>query len=117
MHLQQRILILLSCPLILIVALTVPDEMLAPYLQLDKLGHFLSFFILAWLVTTLLKLPFRVTLPCLIIYGGLTELTQSYLGFRNGELTDFIADSLGVLAFCLSAAFVKVLQKDRIFEE
>ena len=32
----------------------------------------------------------------MVFYGAVTELSQLYLGFRNGEISDFIADVLGI---------------------
>ena len=32
-------------------------------------------------------------------YGALTELGQYYLGFRSGQLSDFISDLIGISLF------------------
>ncbi len=37
----------------------------------------------------------------LIFYAALSELGQYYLGFRNGEMKDFIADLFGIFMFVL----------------
>ena len=68
---------------------------------LDGLGHIIGFLFLCWLVHTWLKLSLVVTALTLTLYAALTELGQYYLGFRNGEFRDFIADVLGILLFVL----------------
>ncbi|WP_185962598.1 VanZ family protein [Thalassomonas sp. M1454] len=76
---------------------------------LDKTGHFIGFFILSWLLNTILKLKITSTLISIIIYAGLTELGQEYLGFRNGQISDFIADILGCVFYfiCLKTCQLK----------
>jgi VanZ family protein len=69
--------------------------------QIDTIGHFICFFILAWLVHSLIKLPLIETFITLIFYGALSELGQYYLGFRNGEFSDFYADIAGISTFIL----------------
>lgn len=69
--------------------------------QIDTIGHFIGFFILAWLVHSLIKLTLRETLITLSFYGALSELGQYYLGFRNGEFSDFFADIVGISSFIL----------------
>lgn len=83
--------------------------------QIDTIGHFISFFILAWLAHSLIKLTLFETLITLSFYGALSELGQYYLGFRNGEFSDFIADIVGIGLFILLKvlylAYKKVLIK------
>jgi len=69
--------------------------------QIDTIGHFISFFILAWLIHSVLKLTLVKTLITLSFYGALSELGQYYLGFRNGEFSDFFADVAGISSFIL----------------
>ena len=69
--------------------------------QIDTIGHFISFFILAWLTHSVLKLTLVKTLITLSFYGALSELGQYYLGFRNGEFSDFFADIAGISSFIL----------------
>ena len=69
--------------------------------QIDTIGHFIGFFILAWLVHSLIKLTLTETFITLVFYGALSELGQYYLGFRNGELSDFFADIAGIGLFIL----------------
>lgn len=69
--------------------------------QIDSIGHFIGFFILTWLVHSLVKLTLLEALITLSFYGALSELGQYYLGFRNGELSDFIADIVGISTFIL----------------
>lgn len=69
--------------------------------QIDTIGHFIGFFILAWLIHSLIKLTLLETLITLSFYGALSELGQYYLGFRNGEFSDFFADIAGIISFIL----------------
>ncbi len=70
-------------------------------IKIDTFGHFISFFLLTWVLHSLLKFHLPTLIFTLIIYGGLTELGQLYLGFRNAEFNDFLADISGVLFFTL----------------
>ena len=69
--------------------------------QLDSIGHFIGFFILIWFLNGVLKFPLVNIFICLILYAALTELGQFYLGFRNGEISDFIADIVGISFFVI----------------
>ena len=69
--------------------------------QIDTIGHFISFFILAWLLHSFLKLSLTETFFTLSFYGALSELGQYYLGFRNGEFSDALADIAGITFFIL----------------
>ena len=70
--------------------------------KVDTIGHFITFFSLTWVVHSIIKLPLRMTVLTLVFYAGLTELGQAYLGFRTGELTDFLADVVGIIIFALA---------------
>jgi len=67
--------------------------------QIDSIGHFCGFFCLSFLLNYILKFPLLITVLCLTLYAVLSEVGQYYLGFRNGEFRDVIADVLGVLSF------------------
>lgn len=79
--------------------------------QIDTIGHFISFFILAWLVHSLIKLTLVETSITLIFYGALSELGQYYLGFRNGEFSDFFADVAGTFLFILLKLLYRFYKK------
>ena len=64
--------------------------------QIDTIGHFIGFFVLTWLASSILKLPLLSTLFTLSFYAALSELGQYYLGFRNAEFSDFFADIAGI---------------------
>lgn len=72
---------------------------------IDTLGHLTSFFILTWVSHSIIKLSLTVAVPLLIFYGALTEVGQSFLGFRNGEFGDFLADVVGIFLFVLAKCF------------
>lgn len=69
--------------------------------QIDTIGHFIGFFVLTWLVTSILKFSLMSTFFTLSAYGALSELGQYYLGFRNGEFSDFYADIAGISFYLL----------------
>ena len=68
---------------------------------MDTIGHAVGFFALAGLLSIFFKLPTLPLTIALISYAALSELAQYYLGFRNGEFKDFIADAIGILLFML----------------
>lgn len=68
---------------------------------IDTIGHLTSFFLLAWVCHSVLKLSLTLCVPLLTFYAALTEVGQSFLGYRKGEFSDFIADVVGVLLFVL----------------
>lgn len=69
--------------------------------QIDTIGHFIGFFCLTWVLSSLIRLPMWPLTIALIFYAALSELGQYYLGFRNGEMKDFIADLFGIFMFVL----------------
>lgn len=75
------------------------NELTLQFPKLDSIGHFLGFFFLTWLLSYLLKQPLLNLTLCLTLYAALTEVGQHYLGFRNGEFRDFVADVLGITLF------------------
>lgn len=77
--------------------------------EIDFIGHFLGFFFLTFLIKSLIKLPLFNLAICLIVYSALTEVSQYYLGFRNGEFRDFIADALGIGLFVVIYYFVQLI--------
>lgn len=71
------------------------------YAKLDLVGHYFGFLGLTWLIHQVVKLPLPSLTIGLIFYAAMTELGQKYLGFRNGEFNDFIADSLGIISYVI----------------
>ncbi|MEW6990103.1 VanZ family protein [Colwelliaceae bacterium 6441] len=69
--------------------------------QTDSIGHIISFFMLTWLLSGVFKFPIFNLGTCLVLYAALTELGQLYLGFRNGEISDFLADVFGIALFMM----------------
>ena len=69
---------------------------------IDTIGHLTSFFILTWVSHSVIKLSLPICVPLLIFYGALTEVGQSFLSYRDGELGDVIADIIGILLFVLT---------------
>jgi len=96
------ILILLFC---LILMSLIPEQLKDIFInkiQIDTVGHIFGFFGLTWILVRLVKLPLFNTVICLYFYSVLTELSQYYLGFRNGEFVDVIADVVGVSLFAIT---------------
>lgn len=81
---------------------------LGKYHLLDKTGHFLGFLMLTWLIDKYLNIELKTLVITLIIYSALTELGQTYLGFRSGQWFDFVADATGCLCYAL---IIKANQK------
>lgn len=79
--------------------------------QIDTIGHFIGFFVFAWLLHSLLKITLILTFFTLVFYGALSELGQYYLGFRNGEYSDFFADIAGIAFFILLKVFYLYYKK------
>lgn len=69
--------------------------------QVDTIGHFIGFFCLTWVLSSFAKLPSWPLTVSLVAYAALTELGQYYLGYRNGEIKDFVADLTGIFLFIL----------------
>ncbi|XQW84364.1 VanZ family protein [Thalassotalea piscium] len=69
--------------------------------QIDSIGHLTSFFLLTWLLNGIAKFPLINCMLTLSFYAALTELGQYYLGFRNGEISDFFADLVGIALFSI----------------
>jgi VanZ family protein len=80
--------------------------------HLDKVVHFIMFFILGMLIEALkisrINVVTLIGLPLLgIIYGGLIELVQHFLiDGRHGDWVDWLADSIGLF---IGIGFVKIL--------
>lgn len=69
--------------------------------EIDSIGHIISFFCLTWVLHSILKLPLFNTMLTVAFYGALTELGQYYLGFRSAQVSDFIADLIGIALFAI----------------
>jgi len=82
--------------------------------QIDTIGHFIGFFCLTWVLSSLIKLPSGPLTFTLILYSAFSEMAQYYLGFRNGEIKDFVADVIGILLFML-LKWVWVVYGKRLF--
>ncbi|MGM0525154.1 MAG: VanZ family protein [Pseudomonadota bacterium] len=65
----------------------------------DKWVHFAIFFLLSLTLHKAFALNGRVSFLLLGMYGLLIEVVQNYIPGRGSDLYDWIADSLGVLAY------------------
>ncbi len=87
--------------IVIVLNWAVVAKLLNSYHLLDKSGHFIGFLLLTWLVDSLLKLNLIATIVALVVYSGLTEIGQHLLGFRTGQWSDFLADTLGCFCYFL----------------
>lgn len=81
--------------------------------QIDSIGHMTSFFLLTWLLNGIAKLPLINCMITISLYAALTEFGQYYLGFRNGEISDFFADLVGMSLFALLRWAVTIYRQNR----
>jgi len=88
-------------------------ELLFHLTKIDTLGHFIGFFCLTWILNGLVKIPLLNLAWCLVLYSALTEVGQYYLGFRNGEFRDFVADIIGIGLYVFIKWLVVVYSKKR----
>ena len=102
MKTQQRLSIILVIILTIMLLTAVffePQLVIEQSLQIDTLGHFLGFYCLTWFLHKNLSLPLFNICLCMIFYGAVTEIGQMYLGFRKGEISDFVADVVGITLY------------------
>jgi VanZ family protein len=102
MKTNLQLLILLVFSLIIVLFFFIPTEFseaVINKIKIDTYGHITGFFGLSWILIRFVKLPLINTVICLYFYSALTEIGQYYLGFRNGDFFDFVADVVGVSLF------------------
>lgn len=79
----------------------------------DKAQHVFAFFCLSSLgILAHQKVVVKVSIG-LLLYGALIEVLQWLMGWRSGELADWVADGIGIL---IGYFFInKLIQKRSIF--
>ena len=81
-----------------------------PFLNGDKLAHGLEFGLFGMLLfrafrfPPLSQSPFRLALAVGILYAASDEIHQLFVPGRSCDITDFIADSLGIILFAWISA-------------
>lgn len=80
----------------------------------DKYGHFAAFFILALLgiaawPTHLARVP-----GGLLLYGMAIEIGQSFTAYRMGDVFDWLADALGILAASALSLLYRAMRRSRV---
>ncbi|WP_216830383.1 VanZ family protein [Alkalihalobacterium elongatum] len=75
--------------------------------MMQKAGHFVCFFILAFLLIEVCK-SIRVTLLIGLFLAAATELAQPFF-YREGLFVDIMINSLGVFTYVLIFAIVRAL--------
>jgi len=85
-----------ACAVAVLVLSLAPSAPELPTTGWDKSNHFIGFCALALL--GLLAYPQRpvLLLACLLLYGGLIEILQSFTTYRLAEWADWLADGVGV---------------------
>ena len=107
---------LYRCLFIALVLLTAyaafsPSEGDSSIPHIDKIFHFLIFFLLSFILDLsveepLIKYPFLILF--LFFYAILIEFVQYFLSYRSAELFDFLSDSMGILVYLVIAPKNKV---------
>ena len=80
-----------------------------PYL--DKVFHFLAFFILMTFLDLSTTRPLEVhfgLISCLFLFGLGIEIVQYNLPYRSAELFDLLADLLGMVVYFVFIPRIKV---------
>ena len=98
-HFLFLLIVLLS--LVALIFSTDIRAVLFEHTKIDTIGHFIGFFCLSLLLNSIFKIPLLTTVFCLIFYAVLSEIGQYYLGYRNGEFRDVVADIVGILFFAI----------------
>jgi VanZ family protein len=71
----------------------------------DKFEHGTAYFILgAWFGALFAPRYFAVFIA-LVAFGGLIEVIQYFTGYRNGDVYDWVADTLGAIVGLILAYF------------
>ena len=107
---KKTILLLILCvawSILIFVLCTMPPNDLPKYRipYLDKIAHFVFFFVQSILLSLLFRYRTKRSYPDIIIlstlsaflYGGVIEVLQNEFFNRTGELYDLVADTLGGL--------------------
>lgn len=87
-----------------------PD--LSAVLGWDKAQHFIAYFGLAAMATTVIGLSRRLlwAIGGIILLGGMLEILQGYTG-RDPDIFDVIANSIGACCGTLTALLVQLVLK------
>jgi len=93
---------------------TVQGVAVLPWFDITKLGHFLLFASLAWLlVRAWPERDWRVVLLDLLLLAAASELLQLFAVGRSPLFSDWLIDAGGiVLGLCLSGKVLKSSMKD-----
>lgn len=92
-----------TAAVILVLAL-MPITVPLPSTGWDKTNHLLAFGVLAWLGREAWPSHQRIVLPSLAGYGVSIEALQSFTPNRSAEVSDVVADAMGIVIGCLIAA-------------
>jgi VanZ family protein len=76
----------------------------------DKQLHAMAFGLLLLPTALLAPRAMLMAAPLALIYGGLIEVIQPYVG-RTGEWADLLADGVGIAAACVLALIVVALRR------
>ena len=79
--------------------------------NLDKLFHFVAFFILMTLLDLSTRRPLEAhsgLIACLFLFALGIEMVQYNLAYRSAELLDFLAGLLGMVVYFIFIPRIKV---------
>ena len=99
---------LVTYAIALVIGTHMPQEDGPPPLIPDKVLHFGAYLGLSWLLATTLHLYGRrmwPTMPALLLFGAVDEVTQIPVG-RTADPLDWFADAAGILLGTAAAAFM-----------
>ena len=82
------------------------------YIPLDKVGHFIMYFVLGALISKVYPRNRRV-LFLGVIYGALMEVFQYFIPYRSFELMDMLANASGIMIILALSHLQKPAQLGR----
>ncbi len=79
--------------------------------HIDKVGHFIAFFVLAFCMDFATKLRAAIAIILLVGYGISVEFMQSHIPGREATLGDILADTAGVLFYYYAVAKMTLVKR------
>jgi VanZ family protein len=87
-----------TCAAVVLVLALLPADALMPSTGWDKANHALAFAVLGFLGLRSHRSAAWTVLLSLLAYGGAIELLQGWFTVRTPDLTDLLADAVGLVA-------------------
>lgn len=83
--------------IVILVLALMPISAPLPSTGWDKTNHLLAFGVLAWLGRGAWPPRLHIVIPALVGYGVVIEVLQSFTPNRSAEVSDVVADAVGVI--------------------